>query len=115
MDSGSKSDCFVVLWSLENQLKVKIGETEVVPDNLNPHWITFIDVDYLFEQQQEFMVEVYDADDATNLLDLSKHDFVGSNKFYLGKLVSSISQEIELKLEGGQKRKGGTLKVMATE
>jgi len=63
--------------------------TEVVSDNLSPVWIKSLDVDYMFEEQQTFLVEVYDVDDPNRLMVLHEHDFIGSYQFTLGKVVSS--------------------------
>jgi len=49
LDVGSKTDAFIVLYSMVNGRKIKLGETEVIPDSLNPKWIKSIDVDYYFE------------------------------------------------------------------
>ena len=46
--------------------KTKIGETEVIADSLNPKWVKSMDVDYFFEAQQNFRLEIYDADDINN-------------------------------------------------
>ena len=37
--------------------------TEIIHDNLNPEFIKKIFVDYHFEEQEKFKVEVYDSDD----------------------------------------------------
>lgn len=66
-----------------------LGRTEVISDNLNPHWIQGIDVDYMFEEQQNFVVEVFDADDPKNLNNLTIQEYIGSFQFTLGKVVSS--------------------------
>lgn len=39
-------------------------------DNLNPKFVTTVNVDYYFELQQNLRIDVYDADDATNLQNL---------------------------------------------
>jgi hypothetical protein len=61
-------------------------------DNLNPVFVTEINMDYLFESQQNMLVEVYDCDDATTIANLKKQDFVGSFEFHLGKAVSARNQ-----------------------
>ena len=71
LDSGSLTDAFCVLWLIDNKRQVKVGTTEVIPDNLNPVFVTPINLDYYFEKQQNLRVDVYDADDATNLNNLS--------------------------------------------
>lgn len=84
LDQGSKTDAFCVLFQLQGNRKSKIGETEVVADSLNPKWVKNINVDYYFEAQQNFRVELYDADDPSKLFDLTKHDYVGGYDFTLG-------------------------------
>ena len=49
LDEHSKTDAFCVLFSMNGNKKVKIGETEVVADSLDPRWVKSIDVDYFFE------------------------------------------------------------------
>ena len=61
----------------------------MIADNLSPEFITEILTDYFFEEIQNFLVEVYDVDDATALHDLRKQEFVGSYQFKLGNLISS--------------------------
>ena len=88
MDEGSKTDAFVILYQINGNHKTKLGQTEVVADSLNPRWVKEIDVDYFFEIQQNFRVEMYDADDPKKLHDLSSHDFIGRFDFPLSKVVS---------------------------
>jgi len=42
----------------------------MIADNLNPEFVTEIEVDYFFETQQFFKVEIYDCDDANRINDL---------------------------------------------
>jgi len=51
LDCGTKSDPFVVLWSIQDGRKTRLGETEVMADNLNPKWVKAINVTYYFEMQ----------------------------------------------------------------
>ena len=115
LDTGSKSDCFLVLYSKDGRATQRLGETEVIADSLDPKWVTAITVDYFFEKQQDFMVEIYDADDATNLHNLSKHDFVGRTTFTLSKVVSGKNQEFQTQLHEGPRSSGAQVKIMATE
>lgn len=118
MDTGSKTDAFVVLYELQGNLGGKwkrIGETEVVADSLDPKWVMQINVDYYFEKQQTFKLEVYDADDAQNMHDLSKHDFIGRAEFALGKVIASPNQEMMTTIEGGTRSKGAKVKIMSEE
>jgi len=40
----------------------QIDRTEIIHDNLSPQWVKKILVDFHFEQQEVFKVEVYDSD-----------------------------------------------------
>ena len=104
----SASDPFLVLWELTGKQKTQIGSTELIADSMNPEWVKSIDVDYMFETQQTFLVQIYDADQADKLHDLSKHDFVGQFEFTLSKVVSGKNQELEGKLEN---TKNATVKI----
>jgi hypothetical protein len=44
-------------------IKMKIGKTECIYDNLDPQFVTSFEVDYMFEETQTFLIEVYDMDD----------------------------------------------------
>ena len=67
MDTFSKTDAFIILYQMKKQgtrsIKHKIGKTECIYDNLNPHFVTSFEVDYLFEETQTFLMEAYDMDD----------------------------------------------------
>ena len=41
--------------------------TEVIMDNLNPVWIKSFDVQYHFEQRDNYKVEIYDIDNFKDL------------------------------------------------
>ena len=118
LDTGSKTDAFAVLFQTSNGRKVKLAETEVVADSLNPKWVKNINVDYYFEMQQNFRVELYDADDITKLQDLQRHDYIGGYNFTLGKVVSSKDQELTGELSDGARHKNGSVgkvKISSTE
>ena len=51
--------------------------TEVVMDNLNPIFVTEVSVEFHFEEQQRFMIKVFDADDGTDLNNFDSQDFIG--------------------------------------
>lgn len=70
------------------QSKVNRGQTEVILDNLNPEFVKTIDVAYRFEENQKFVVEVYDADDMNQISDLSKQELIGKAEFTLHQIVT---------------------------
>ena len=49
MDTFSKSDPFVVLYKHQGNVWQKLGQTEIIHDNLNPKWVTKIRLDFHFE------------------------------------------------------------------
>ena len=40
-----------------------MGRTKVIKDNLNPKWVESFEIEYQFEQQENYKVFVYDVDD----------------------------------------------------
>jgi hypothetical protein len=80
-DVLSKSDPFLILRDFVT--KRELGRTEVIKDDLNPVWKTFISVDYKFETKQTFHVSLWDHDGNGN------HDALGSVEFTMGKLMST--------------------------
>jgi hypothetical protein len=67
----------------------KLGQTEVIHDNLNPKFVTTVAAEYHFEQQEKFKVEVYDVDDDTQINNLKAHDFIGRIEFELHEVITS--------------------------
>ena len=67
LDTHSKTDSFLILYELKKQgnqtLKHQIGRTECIYDNLNPDFVTNVDVDFYFEEVQTFLIEAYDMDE----------------------------------------------------
>lgn len=58
----------------------KLGQTEIIHDNLNPEFVRKIMVDFHFEQQEKYKVEVYDSDNDQSK-NLAEHDFIGKLEF----------------------------------
>jgi hypothetical protein len=65
MDILSKSDPQCELYIKDKRMGnwALVGRTEVVNNNLNPDFSTFIEVDYYFEREQLIRFDVYDIDD----------------------------------------------------
>lgn len=80
MDTMSYSDPFCVLFKQAGNMWQQIGKTEIIHDNLNPEFVTKTMVDFHFEQQEVFKVEVYDSDD-DKAKNLAAHDFIGALEF----------------------------------
>ena len=70
LDKKSRTDPFCVIWQMKGSQKAFIGQTECILDSMNPEFVTSIDVEYRFEENQKFIIEVYDADDMNQLNNL---------------------------------------------
>lgn len=93
-DVFSKSDPFLKVYSVDTHNRKQnskpkpqklIKTTEVVKNNLNPDFETSLKVEYFFERNQQFRVEVVDCDDAVK----KQGDFLGEAEFALGDVVGS--------------------------
>lgn len=60
LDTFSKSDPFVTLHLKDNITGSwnKVGETEVLKNNLNPNFKYLFSLNYMFEEKQECRIEV---------------------------------------------------------
>ena len=67
MDTFSKSDPILFMYVKQGTAWQKIGQTEVIHDNLSPVFVTKILVTYNFEQNNLYKIEVYDIDDEKNI------------------------------------------------
>lgn len=50
MDTMSLSDPFCILYKQTGRVWTKLGQTEIIHDNLNPTWVKTIACEYHFEQ-----------------------------------------------------------------
>lgn len=89
-DRKSKSDPFALIWLLDDKSgqKTRIGMTECIQDTLNPDFVTQIKVDFHFEEQQKFQIDIYDADNMMELEDTRRHDLQGYAQFSLHEVVT---------------------------
>lgn len=92
LDTFTRTDGMVVLYKKSGTSWQKIGMTEVINDNLNPEWVKSFDVQYFFEKQEEYKVEVYDVDDENNLNNFANHDFAGSLVFKVHEVITARGQ-----------------------
>jgi len=89
MDLLSKSDPFVVVYSQSKRdgPVSEVFRTKTIRDTLNPDFTDQFKMLYRFEMVQELTFEVYDRDSSSE--DLEKHDFIGSCKTNLAKIMGS--------------------------
>lgn len=101
-NSFSQSDAFCCLWEIPpghriNSKKVsklparhekELGRTEVIRENRNPSFKTTFRLEYKFQEEQHYVVRVYN-EDLIYSTDLKEHDFVGGCFFTLGELMGA--------------------------
>jgi hypothetical protein len=87
MDVLTVSDPICVIYIWENGRWREFARTEVVWNNLNPEWVKFFSVMYVFEIRQPLLFRVYDVDSEDQ--DLSKQDFIGEIQVELSQIVSN--------------------------
>jgi Copine/C2 domain len=73
---------------LPTKQEKEIGRTEVVRGNKNPRFQTTFRLEYKFQEEQTYILRVYD-EDLRYATDLKEHDFVGGTLFTLGELMGS--------------------------
>lgn len=74
-------------------------------------------MEYRFEEQQHFIIRVYDVDDFTPGATLDKHDFVGELEFMLHEVVTARNQVLSKKLTNNARKEGtsGIIYITADE
>ncbi|KAK8870717.1 hypothetical protein M9Y10_008604 [Tritrichomonas musculus] len=89
VDIVTVSDPICVLFTFDTskQKWVEFGRTEVIWNNLNPEWVTFFTVMYVFEIKQPLKFSVYDIDD--NKKDLKKQKLIGEAEIELANIISA--------------------------
>jgi hypothetical protein len=104
-DVLSKSDpfCTVSLFSPQTNNYGQVGKTEVIVNNLNPHWKSTIAVDYYFETKQSLRFSVQDFDE-------DRPDDLGEAFTTLGEIVSKGTLILELSRGGSLIIRGEEIK-----
>ena len=70
-------------------VKKEVARTEVIWNNLNPQWVKFFTIMYIFEIRQPLLFRVYDVDSENQ--NLSHQDFIGEAQIELSQIVSNTT------------------------
>jgi len=114
-DSFSPADAFCCIWEIPpghriNSKKVsklparhekELGRTEVVRGNRDPSFTTTFRLEYKFQEEQHYIVRVYN-EDLKYSTDLKEHDFVGGCCFTLGELMGAGGCSVARPLQHGK-------------
>jgi copine 5/8/9 len=86
MDIMSKSDPFGILYVKAEKETIwkKLGKTETLRNNLDPHFLKEFLVDYYFEKNQMLKVEIFDDDDNDD-----DKELIGFFECYMNKLLTA--------------------------
>ena len=119
LDTFSKTDPMVVLYIQDSSHPQweEIGRTEIIFDNLNPRFVTAIQLDYHFEENQHLRFDVYDIDNAKKSHNLSKQQYIGRFSTTLSAIIVSKGQMVRKPLVNPRKKKAklGSIVVSAIE
>eukprot|EP00826_Nyctotherus_ovalis_P019093 TRINITY_DN1582_c0_g1_i42.p1 TRINITY_DN1582_c0_g1~~TRINITY_DN1582_c0_g1_i42.p1 ORF type:complete len:444 (+),score=115.15 TRINITY_DN1582_c0_g1_i42:120-1451(+) len=101
MDVGSLTDsaCVVHLKTHKSKEYMKVGQTEVITDNLNPVFVRYIEVDYTFEERQDMRISVYDVDDFDPKASVEQN-FIGAVEFRMDQLLMAPDKTLTLPIQG---------------
>mmetsp|Transcript_3355 Transcript_3355/g.8532 ORF Transcript_3355/g.8532 Transcript_3355/m.8532 type:complete len:639 (+) Transcript_3355:106-2022(+) len=114
-DSFSDCDAFCGIWEapagavqrekktsrLPSKQEREVGRTEVVRENENPKFENTFPLEYRFQEEQNYVIRVYD-EDLRYATDLKEHDFVGGCVFTLGELMGAAGCTIAKPLQNGK-------------
>lgn len=113
-DSFGHADSFACLWEVPSGYNAgkkvsrvpsrqerEVGRTEIVRDNKNPIFTTVFPTQFKFQEDQCFVVRVYN-EDLRYSTDLAEHDFVGGCLFTLGELIGACGCTIARPLRRGK-------------
>ncbi|CAN4100271.1 unnamed protein product [Withania somnifera] len=127
-DVLSKSDPMVVIYSKGRDGSLQeVARTEVIPNSLNPKWITKYTIAYHFETVQNLVFRVFDVDTQfhnqdVKMLKMEEQDFLGEANCTLSEIVTKSNGCLTLDLAHGEQssgprpaQKSGKLTVCAEE
>ncbi|CAB9508204.1 Copine-6 [Seminavis robusta] len=83
----------------------EVGRTEVVRGNRNPHFDKLFVIDFKFQEEQTYVIRIYDRD-LDYCEDLKEHDFLGGAVFTMGELMGEGRRELRRPLRSHATGKG---------
>ena len=110
VETFSKSDPYVEVYEkTHSQDWCKIGQTEVIWDNLNPDFIKSFTLDFYFEEQKYLFFKVFDAN-----IEKGREvqgEQIGEVECTLGEIVGARLQQVvkTLRLHGRKKDRGNII------
>lgn len=78
---------------------MKVGQTEVITDNLNPVFVRYVEVDYMFEERQDMRISVYDVDNFDSKASVEQN-LIGAVEFRMDQLLMAPDKTLTLPIQG---------------
>lgn len=78
---------------------MKVGQTEVITDNLNPSFVRYVTINYSFEERQDVRISVYDVDDFNPAVSVEQN-LIGIVEFRVDQLLTSADKTLVLAIRG---------------
>ena len=76
----------------------KVGQTEVITDNLNTVFVKFVTINYSFEERQDIQISVYDLDDFDPKVSVEQN-LIGNVEFRMDQLLMSPNKTLILPIK----------------
>lgn len=78
---------------------VKVGQTEIITDNLNPVFVRYVTINYSFEERQDIKITVYDVDDFNEKVSVEQN-LIGEVNFRIDQLLMASDKTLTLPIKG---------------
>ena len=98
MRSPPENSQVIILGNHRSNGYVKVGQTEVITDNLNPVFVKFVTINYSFEERQDIQISVYDLDDFDPKVSVEQN-LIGNVEFRMDQLLMSPNKTLILPIK----------------
>lgn len=78
---------------------MKMGQTEVITDNLNPVFVRYVTINYSFEERQDIKITVYDVDNFDTKVSVEQN-LIGEVEFRVDQLLMATDKTLTLPIKG---------------
>lgn len=99
------TDPYAAIFLLDKKRNMLVGSgvTEVVKDSLNPQFAKIFNLDYLFEEAQEVILQIYHNTGHPNPMEFDRHELIGEFRFPLATLMCTSGQVLTAPLRNAKK------------
>ncbi|CAD8209885.1 unnamed protein product [Paramecium octaurelia] len=109
LDLVTVSDPYVILYRKNNNFWIKIDQTEVIWNNLNPNFVKTFKIKYFFEVQQHLKMEVY------HFINSTQSKIIGKAETTVAEIIGSKNQIFIAQLFNLQGKKSGKIILKADQ